>query len=85
MNKSIYEIIKDKESGKTGLGVRIFDNITDEHIEKIINETITETVKKIRLEMDLGTDEEEKLYLIKAELDSLDKLSNNKKSKKIRI
>lgn len=88
MKEDILKLIQDKQSGTTEAGTKIYSNITEEDLNKIISASIVFTVNKIRNKIEVAGDEWETVVLVEDELNTLIALteeSDLKKTKKNKI
>lgn len=85
MIKDILKLVKDKQSGTSGVGEKIYSNITETDLNKIIAASIISTVNQIKDKIDVASDEWDALSLIEEKLKELEENFGTKENKKLKI
>ena len=82
MKEDILQLVKEKQSGTTGIGEKIYSNITESDLNKIISASIISTVNQIKNKIEVAGDEWETISLIEQQLKELEEEFGNKNGNK---
>lgn len=72
MKEDILKLLKDKHSGTTEVGEKMYSNIAESDLNKIISASIISTVSKIKNKIEIASDEWDTISLIEQQLKELE-------------
>jgi hypothetical protein len=81
MKNEILKLVKDKHTGTSGTGEKIYSNLTEADLNKIIAASISAVVERLESKINTASDEWETVSFVEQELSDLKTEFGNKKSK----
>ena len=85
MTEDILKIIQDKQSGTANNGEKIYTNLTESDLNKIISASVISVVNQIKETMSVATDEWDTITMVEQKLTEFEKNFEINKKKKNKI
>lgn len=82
MKEDILKLVQEKHSGTTGFGEKIYSNITESDLNKIISASIISTINQIKNKIEIAGDETETISILEQQLTELEEEFGNKNNRK---